>query len=193
MPRPLSNKKKREMRIAIALDVIIQTVLGIFEARQGTYFDACDSVKVVAEGRLPCTVCAIGAGIVSTLKMFNKADQFPTLVDSSGGDDEEMVGRMSEFFDPGNLRDAEAAFEGWGVHHGLGGRSGPSWLPTYGDGAEGNDAVRMIAVYDNVARNGEFEVSDPPRIALIHEALASADKVTAPWAKTRRVFKVLGL
>lgn len=175
-PEKLTGDQKRQMRIAIAKDVLKVTEL--VKIQKGNYLSGevntrnfqQDAGNLFRRARKDCTVCAVGACFVAHTRLFNKV--------KAG----EIAGECTCRFrdDPGKLRETlwgyfeieqlgliETAFEGrWIPYCGLSWEAKGSELAIMArefGRAFKTDLGRLRAIMKNVLRNdGTFVPSDLP-------------------------------
>lgn len=179
---------KKEQRIQIASDVIAQLKAKRFRAKQRVYakldksayarrsqledeagWGGDVSAQEIVRAAKSCAVCARGGIVLAAIDRFNDLQVGPSTrsiegVAECGGEegDEEYINR---WFTPGQLREMEAAFEGWKPQE-----DDDQWgYSGYGDGrpwrkAYPNATDRMDAVMRGlIAGDGKFDITRIPR------------------------------
>lgn len=161
-----------EKRVAIARDVIEQTVLGKFQAKQGTYAitnnplshtDLNNDASLMYTRAERCTVCGIGGLFISAVC---KADKLPVSELAKDiyetGDYLEVQGGsahayLQQFFDGDTLNNIEGAFE---QRNDFGGDWGCAEFAM--DVEDDNDRLRLI-MENIIVNNGEFDFNTLPK------------------------------
>jgi hypothetical protein len=115
----MANKKIKKLtaaqkRVAIAEDVLLRISRGTYEIRSGYFVDMPQldsSIEVdrafLEQDNPECNVCAVGAAIVSAIRLFNSASF------NDGVEVRESFRIGKKFFHPKQLVLIENAFERW--------------------------------------------------------------------------------
>lgn len=171
-----SNKKprtKKELRIAIAKDVLLRLRTNKLIPASGVYVGMSYGAKAFAEanGSLQasqcldtltnnCRVCALGATFVSYVSIKNKISvmDFATIQQARR---EELLHKAFTF---SQLYDIERCFEGW--------NDGYLWVECYPTARE-----RMQAIMKNIIRNdGTFKPEKEPKVQRYSKKLEKLEK-----------------
>ncbi len=165
---------KKQKQVQLAKDVIAQLRAKRFTARTGAYAildkfaDAKFSkaletqaeieMRPIVRASKKCRVCAQGALVVAAIDRFNqcKLGQWDSLNDVAGDYDGELVGR---FFSEQQIKNIEAAFEGYAADIWSSNADGTAWKRAYR-----NHSDRMDAIMRNIiANNGTFDIESIPK------------------------------
>ncbi len=194
----LSQMTKQEARIAIAKDVVAQIRAERYTARTGafTVMDDGDdgsmtkqgAADAVRAGQHKCSVCAVGAGVVSAAGLFNKLPDgdelcWGVIVDETGTENYAYLGK---FFPRATLIQMEDAFERADFANDRGvrlSREAEDAAIAFGS-RWADDADRLEAVWANVLANeGAFDPTWLPskRTRLGREMRESQEQDNEDW------------
>ena len=124
---PFSKLSKPQKRVAIAKDVIAQIKIGRYVANVGAYIDSINFKNDLEMGEMKnkdiqknfgkienCTVCAMGACLMSATKFANKLNFRDIGGSTDDLDNKKVKDLFSKLFSPEQLLMIETAFEGEG-------------------------------------------------------------------------------
>ena len=159
--KPFSRLTVAEKRVAIAKDVIYQ-IHQRTTAKQGSYWEVSllgESCRVDNQNlkrNVRCTVCAVGAAVISGIRLFNE-----TSVDwINGNDEEEVIAAGRKWFSPKQLALIEAAFEEGDESFLVAKYLGitPSQRAIAFNEVIEFDSIRAIIIFENIIKNvGTFK------------------------------------
>lgn len=195
--KPLTEKQKARMRIRVAEDIL--KTLKVRKIQTGTYlhgqipadnvadvkkFEAGDSKTKAKIAEKYCETCALGACLLSTVKLYNKFDTISLTQNGYVDIDplyKNMAGRLRKIFSPEQLQLIESAFEFFYVQsNGLISTSTNTYEELFAAANFGKrylkDANRLRAIMRNLITNGgEFIPNKAVKKAADKErALAAA-------------------
>lgn len=113
--KPISKLTKAQKRVLIAKDVLKQIAAETYLLQKGNYVSAVRGSNSwnqsrVLKNKTRCKVCACGAAVLSSLRLFNKFTV--RNMDASDGGVNGVLTVLGDVFEYGQIALIEAAFEG---------------------------------------------------------------------------------
>ena len=207
--RTLQNERfeastPEERRVLIARDVIAGLALNVFRPTRGQFvLDAdggdvpIEQAQTLADSRVPCEVCAVGALFVSSLALYDRFERDfsgPIWSDDFVSANAKEFVRLNYFSGP-QADLIEVAFEGvtthvWEDEVDL---EGVEDALAFGEEWALNPVERLAAIMQNIVENnGEFVPSQEPKTDMLESARRTATEVLEAQATAAEVLGEAG-